>query len=89
MTSSRVRAQKDAQVCRKPDVAGHCVKVVIVEVVIAELGPNQYKQKPKPVNDVDSEKRLGYNRPGYDHLYVVLVLKRTPKDGIETKPPQD
>ena len=52
-------------------------KVFIVEVVIVELGQNQYQYiKPASVQTISSNKRLGYNRPGYDHLHVVLCVTR-------------
>ena len=66
-----------------PHEIGYYVKVVIVEVVIANLGKHQLPMKCLGLAATGhtanhmffkhaSKKCLGYNHPGYDHLCVVL-----------------
>ena len=60
------------------------LKVVIVEVAIAELGK---KQKPlRSVNKTSQSKRLAYHHPGYDHPYVVLRAIALELHAIEQPP---
>ena len=83
-------ASKSASSCAQPSVrvrvpadAGYYVKVVTVEVVMADLG--QYHlpvSKPKSVNKIreqnSSAQRLGYNRPDHDHPPVALTYAQSP-----------
>jgi len=47
------------------------IEVVIVEVAIVELGPNQLPVSERERSE-SAQDRLGHNRPDYDHLPVVL-----------------
>ena len=82
-------------------IAGYYLKAVTVEVVIVNLGKRQLPMKCLRLAATShtanhrfskhaSNKRLGYNHPGYDHLCVVLIRTHRSASASSNKqvPPQ-